>query len=179
MIKTRAVLELDDDIIMSCEHIERGFKVWRENPNRLVGFYPRLVSGPGPLEYRGEKHARKFNGYNMILTGAAFMDNRVAFGRYWSEEAKAGREVVDAVFNCEDVLMNYLYANATSSRTTVEYVKPAWAIDTSKLSRVAISENTQVHYGVRSYCLEKFTALYSGISDKKVEFRRRRDGWDQ
>ncbi|KAF5765586.1 putative hexosyltransferase [Helianthus annuus] len=178
MIKTRAVLELDDDIIMSCEHIERGFKVWRENPDRLVGFYPRLVSGPGPLEYRGEKHARKFNGYNMILTGAAFMDNRVAFGRYWSEEAKAGREVVDAVFNCEDVLMNFLYANATSSRTTVEYVKPTWAIDTSKLSRVAISENTQAHYRVRSYCLEKFTALYGGISDEKVEFRRRRDGWD-
>ncbi|KAJ0525373.1 putative hexosyltransferase [Helianthus annuus] len=179
LIKTRAVLELDDDIIMSCDHIERGFKVWRENPDRLVGFYPRLVNGLGPLEYRGEKHARKFNRYNMILTGAAFMDNQAAFRRYWSEEAAAGRAVVDEFFNCEDVLMNFLYANATSSGTSVEYVKPAWTIDTSKFSRVAISENTQAHYRVRSKCLERFTTLYGGISSRMVEFRRRKDGWDQ
>lgn len=178
LIKTRAVLELDDDIMMSCDYIERGFKVWRENPDKLVGFYPRLVNGPGPLEYRGEKHARKFNGYNMILTGAAFMDNQVAFNRYWSEEAKAGRETVDELFNCEDVLMNFLYANATSLGASVEYVKPAWTLDTSKFSGVAISENTQAHYRLRSKCLEKFTTLYGGLSDRKVDFKRRKDGWD-
>ncbi|KAL8251759.1 hypothetical protein R6Q59_035452 [Mikania micrantha] len=176
LIKTRGVLELDDDIMMSCEYIERGFKVWRENPERLVGFYPRLVNG---AEYRGEKHARKFNAYNMILTGAAFMDNEVAFKRYWSEEAEAGRSAVDAVFNCEDVLMNFLFANATrASRGYVEYVKASWAIDTSKLSGVAISENTQSHYRVRSKCIERFTALYGRISDRMVEFSRRKDGWD-
>ncbi|XP_076940683.1 glucosamine inositolphosphorylceramide transferase 1-like [Bidens hawaiensis] len=178
MIKTRAVLELDDDIIMSCDYIERGFKVWRENPDRLVGFYPRLVNGLGPLEYRGEKHARKFSGYNMILTGAAFIDHQAAFERYWSDEAAAGRAVVDKVFNCEDVLMNFLYANATSS-SSVEYVKPVWALDTSKFSGVAISENTQAHYRVRSGCLDKFTVVYGGISDRLVEFSRRKDGWDQ
>ncbi|XP_076898163.1 glucosamine inositolphosphorylceramide transferase 1-like [Bidens hawaiensis] len=178
MIKTRAVLELDDDIIMSCDYIERGFKIWRENPDRLVGFYPRLVNGLGPLEYRGEKHARKFNGYNMILTGAAFIDHQAAFERYWSNEAAAGRAAVDKVFNCEDVLMNFLYANATSLNS-VEYVKPAWALDTSKFSGVAISENTQAHYRVRSGCLDKFTAVYGGISDRLVEFSRRKDGWDQ
>nr|GEZ29167.1 glycosyltransferase family protein 64 protein C5-like [Tanacetum cinerariifolium] len=178
LIKTRAVLELDDDIMMSCDYIERGFKVWREKPDRLVGFYPRLVTGPGPLEYRGEKHARKFNGYNMILTGAAFMDNQVAFSRYWSDEAKAGRETVDELFNCEDVLMNFLYANATSLGASVEYVKPAWTLDTSKFSGVAISENTQAHYRARSNCLEKFTALYGDLSDRKVDFKRRKDGWD-
>ncbi|CAI9302991.1 unnamed protein product [Lactuca saligna] len=177
LIKTKAVLELDDDIMMSCDYIERGFKVWRQNPNRLVGFYPRLVNGPGPLTYRAEKHARKFNGYNMILTGAAFMDHRAAFGRYWSEEARVGREVVDELFNCEDVLMNFLYANATSTGPTVEYVKPSWSFDTSKFSGVAISENTQSHYRVRSKCLEKFTDLYGGLSEK-VEFKRRKDGWD-
>ncbi|KAJ4910498.1 Glycosyltransferase family protein 64 protein C5 [Raphanus sativus] len=32
LIKTRAILELDDDIIMSCDTIEKGFRVWREHP---------------------------------------------------------------------------------------------------------------------------------------------------
>ncbi|KAI7730048.1 hypothetical protein M8C21_019999 [Ambrosia artemisiifolia] len=178
LIKTKAILELDDDIMMNCDDLERGFKIWRENPERLVGFYPRLVTGPPPLQYRPEKHARKHNGYNMILTGAAFMDRELAFERYWGKEAESGRNTVDEVFNCEDVLMNFLYANATVGSVSVEYVKPAWAIDTSKFSGVAISGNTQAHYRVRSKCLEKFTRLYGGLSDRKVEFRRRKDGWD-
>lgn len=177
-IKTKAVLELDDDIMMSCNDLERGFKIWRENPERLVGFYPRLVTGPPALKYRPEKHARKHNGYNMILTGAAFVDHEVAFERYWGKAAETGRQMVDEVFNCEDVLMNFLYANATPAGPTVEYIKPAWAIDTSKFSSVAISGNTQAHYRIRSKCLEKFTKLYGGLSDRKVDFRRRKDGWD-
>ncbi|KAJ0718485.1 putative hexosyltransferase [Helianthus annuus] len=178
LIKTKAVLELDDDIMMNCDDLERGFKIWRENPQRLVGFYPRLVTGPPPLMYRPEKHARKHNGYNMVLTGAAFVDHDVAFERYWGKEAEPGRNMVDEVFNCEDVLMNFLYANATAGGVSVEYVKPAWAIDTSKFSGVAISGNTQAHYRVRSQCLEKFSRLYGGLTDRKVEFRRRKDGWD-
>ncbi|KAL3649670.1 Glucosamine inositolphosphorylceramide transferase 1 [Castilleja foliolosa] len=177
LIKTRAVLELDDDIMMSCNDIERGFKVWREHPDRIVGFYPRLVSGGSPLEYKGEKHARRNNGYNMILTGAAFMDRQVAFERYWSEEATAGRVLVDRYFNCEDVLMNYLYANASSSNV-VEYVRPTWVVDMSKFSGVAISRNTQAHYEVRSKCLREFSEMYGSLSHRKVEFSRRIDGWD-
>lgn len=177
LIKTRAVLELDDDIMMTCDDIERGFRVWREHPDRIVGFYPRLVSG-GRLRYKGEKHARTHNGYNMILTGAAFIDGPAAFERYWSKEAEAGRALVDRLFNCEDVLMNYLYANSSSSSDVVEYVRPVWAIDTSKFSGVAISRNTQAHYGVRSKCLRKFAGMYGSISHRKSEFRRRKDGWD-
>lgn len=176
LIKTRAVLELDDDIMMSCDDIERGFRVWREHPDRIIGFYPRLVGG-SRLRYRGEKYARKHNSYNMILTGAAFLDSQAAFKRYSSKEAEAGRALVDSFFNCEDVLMNYLYANSSSS-VVVEYVNPAWAIDTSKFSGVAISRNTQAHYGVRSKCLMEFSGMYGSISQRKSEFSRRKDGWD-
>lgn len=176
LIKTRAILELDDDIMMTCDDIERGFKVWREHPDRIVGFYPRLADG-SPLKYRAEKYARKQKGYNMILTGAAFMDAQLAFGRYWSEEAEVGRKLVDKFFNCEDVLLNYLYANASSS-ATVEYVRPAWAIDTSKFSSAAISRNTDMHYQKRSECLSMFSELYGSLSNRKSKFNHRKDGWD-
>ncbi|XP_031488806.1 glucosamine inositolphosphorylceramide transferase 1-like isoform X1 [Nymphaea colorata] len=176
LIKTRAVLELDDDIMMTCNDLERGFKVWREHPERLVGFYPRLVNGK-PLQYRNERYARKMNGYNMILTGAAFMDGEIAFKRYWSEMAKEGRAMVDKFFNCEDVLMNFIYANLSSART-VEYVHPAWAIDTSKFSSAAISRDTGAHYRRRTSCLVKFTDLYGPLPAKEWEFGMRVDGWD-
>lgn len=177
LITTRAVLELDDDIMMTCDDVERGFKVWRDHPDRIVGFYPRLAEGR-PLQYRDEKYARGKQGYNMILTGAAFVDKEWAFDRYWSKEAAVGRDIVDKFFNCEDVLLNFLYANSSSSTKAVEYVKPSWAIDTSKFSGVAISRNTQAHYRVRSKCIAKFTKLYGNLAANLWRFNGRKDGWD-
>ncbi|ERN01297.1 glycosyltransferase family protein 64 protein C5 [Amborella trichopoda] len=177
LIKTRAVLELDDDIMMTCDDIERGFRVWREHPERIVGFYPRLIDG-SPLKYRDEKYARMRKGYNMILTGAAFMDGRLTFERYWSERARKGREVVDKYFNCEDVLLNFLFANASSGQQVVEYVRPAWAIDTSKLSGAAISKDTRAHYRIRTDCLLKFSEMYGSLVNHRWNFDGRKDGWD-
>ncbi|TKV92008.1 hypothetical protein SEVIR_9G136100v4 [Setaria viridis] len=174
-IKTRAVMELDDDIMMTCDDLERGFKVWREHPDRIVGYYPRLAEGR-PLEYRNERYVRQQGGYNIILTGAAFMDHELAFKRYWSKEAEIGRQIVDNFFNCEDVLLNFLFANA-SSTSTVEYVKPAWAIDMSKFSGVAISRNTQAHYHIRSKCLSIFSGIYGNLTSKRF-FNSRGDDWD-
>ncbi|KAJ8458977.1 hypothetical protein OPV22_031903 [Ensete ventricosum] len=149
-----------------CTSIQRGFKIWRDHPDRIVGFYPRVAEGR-PLRYRDEKYAREQGGYNMILTGAAFMDHKLAFERYWSNDATIGRDIVDKFFNCEDLLLNFLYANASSSSQTIEYVKPSWALDTSKFSGVAISRNTQEHYQVRSECLARFSELYGDLAANK------------
>ncbi|CAH8324383.1 unnamed protein product [Eruca vesicaria subsp. sativa] len=176
LIKTRAVLELDDDIMMSCDTIEKGFRVWREHPERLVGYYPRFVDET--MSYSAEKFARSHKGYNMILTGAAFMDVGFAFGLYQSEKARLGREFVDEQFNCEDVLLNFLYANVSGLGKAVEYVRPSLAIDTSKFSGVAISGNTNQHYMKRSKCLRRFSDLYGSLSDRRWEFGGRKDGWD-
>lgn len=175
-IKTRAVLELDDDIMMTCDDVERGFKAWREHPERIVGFYPRLIDG-SPLKYRNEKYARNRREYNMILTGAAFVDSESAFSKYWSLEAEQGRALVDELFNCEDILLNFILANSTRART-VEYIHPTWAIDTSKFSSSAISRDTNVHYSKRTNCLFRFSQLFGGLPLRKWEFGTRHDGWD-
>jgi hypothetical protein len=179
LIKTKAVFELDDDIMMTCDDVERGFKAWRENPSRMVGYYPRLIDG-APLKYRNERYARSRNGYNMILTGAAFMDNELAFAKYWSPDpaTSQARAVVDELFNCEDILMNFVLANQSSLTRAVEYVHPAWAIDTSKLTSSAISRDTQGHYDKRTNCLAQFQEIFHGIPVKKWAFLSRKDGWD-
>ncbi|CAM6083117.1 unnamed protein product [Calypogeia fissa] len=181
LIKTKAVLELDDDIMMTCDDVERGFKAWREHPERLVGFYPRLIDG-SPLEYRNERYARKGQGYNMILTGAAFIDNDKYFSLYSNEENKKGRAIVDELFNCEDILMNFILGNRTDLQGVgtrgAEYIHPSWAVDTSKLSSSAISRDTQSHYNKRTECLQKFSRLFNKVPLKKVKFNTRKDGWD-
>lgn len=44
---SRAVLSLDDDILMPCTDLERGFALWRASPRQLVGWYPRLLRPAG------------------------------------------------------------------------------------------------------------------------------------
>lgn len=41
-IRTAAVLSLDDDIRAPCSALRKAFKVWEQNTNNLVGFFPRL-----------------------------------------------------------------------------------------------------------------------------------------
>ena len=52
----RAVLSLDDDIMMPCSDVELGFALWRQHPDKIVGYYPRLIteSSDGRLEYNWE-----------------------------------------------------------------------------------------------------------------------------
>ena len=57
---SRAVLSLDDDILMPCADLEHGFALWRASPRQLVGWYPRLLrpaggkGAPGPPVYQFE-----------------------------------------------------------------------------------------------------------------------------
>ena len=39
---------LDDDIIMPCADLERGFARWRHRPERITGFYARILEGDPP-----------------------------------------------------------------------------------------------------------------------------------
>lgn len=56
----RAVLSLDDDILLPCSDVEAAFALWRASPRQLVGWYPRLLlpaggeRGAGPPLYRFE-----------------------------------------------------------------------------------------------------------------------------
>ena len=179
LIKTKAVFELDDDIMMTCDDVERGFKAWRQNPTRIVGYYPRLVDGT-PLKYRNERYARSKNAYNMVLTGAAFLDSELAFAQYWRDDVatNTARAVVDDSFNCEDILMNFIIANQSDLPRAVEYVNPVYAIDTSKLTSSAISRNTQAHYDKRSNCLLHFQDIFGGIPVHSWPFLTRPDAWD-
>ncbi|GAB4815338.1 hypothetical protein N2152v2_002384 [Parachlorella kessleri] len=112
LIRNRAVLSLDDDIIMPCGDIERGFAVWRQQPQKMVGFFPRLMEG-SPLVFRGESYSIGRGLYNAVLTGAAFLDSWTAFPAYWADAVAPARATVDEVFNGEDLLMNFVLANRT------------------------------------------------------------------
>lgn len=54
-----SVLSLDDDILMPCTTVEAAFAAWRAAPQRLLGFYPRLLLPErpgGPPVYQFEEY---------------------------------------------------------------------------------------------------------------------------
>lgn len=113
-IPTRAVLSLDDDIILQCADVESAFAEWRRYPEGLAGFHPRLLSG-NPGGYLDEQETLTAGKYNALFTGAVFMDAEKWFKEYWSVGNVKGRSVVDSIFSCEDILMNFIISNASSS----------------------------------------------------------------
>lgn len=112
-IETEALLSIDDDIVMlTADELEFGFEVWREFPDRIVGFPSRThVWDNVTTSWRYESEWT--NEISMVLTGAAFMH------KYWSylytTHLPSGvRNWVDYHMNCEDIAMNFLVANITN-----------------------------------------------------------------
>ncbi|KAL6264521.1 hypothetical protein P5V15_004628 [Pogonomyrmex californicus] len=111
-IETEAVLSIDDDIIMlTADEVEFAYEVWREFPDRIVGFPSRLHmwdNGTNCWKYESEWT----NSISMVLTGAAFHHK---FWNYMYTTAMPGdiKEWVDEHMNCEDIAMNFLVANIT------------------------------------------------------------------
>ncbi|KAL6767949.1 hypothetical protein ACKKBF_B37215 [Auxenochlorella protothecoides x Auxenochlorella symbiontica] len=149
-LRTRAVLSIDDDIRLTCADVEAGFAAWRRAPETMHGFFPRRMAGE-PLTFHGERDTIEAGAYNVILTGAAFLDSATAFPAYWADAVAPARATVDRLFNGEDVLMNFVLANRTaalqrgaSNAAPVRYIsflRPKRRVDISKLSPVGISHN--------------------------------------
>jgi len=39
-VSTNAVLLLSDDVVLTCFELDRAFHIWKQNPERMVGFFP-------------------------------------------------------------------------------------------------------------------------------------------
>lgn len=71
-IETEAILSIDDDIIMmTSDEIEFAYQVWREFPDRIVGF-PSRVHLWDAAARKWKYESEWTNEISMVLTGIAF-----------------------------------------------------------------------------------------------------------
>uniref|UniRef100_A0A673G3R9 Exostosin-2-like n=1 Tax=Sinocyclocheilus rhinocerous TaxID=307959 RepID=A0A673G3R9_9TELE len=112
-IETEAVLAIDDDIIMlTSDELQFGYEVWREFPDRLVGYPGRLHLWDhemGKWKYESEWT----NEVSMVLTGAAFYHKYFNY-LYTYKMPGDIKNWVDAHMNCEDIAMNFLVSKIWS-----------------------------------------------------------------
>ncbi|XP_061391803.1 exostosin-2 [Musca vetustissima] len=167
-IETEAILTIDDDINMLTEdEVEFGYEVWREFPDRIVGFPSRLhVWENMTSHWRYESEWT--NQISMVLTGAAFHH------KYWSHMytyrmPEVIKDIVDGRMNCEDIAMNFLVANVTN--------KPPIKVTPRKKFKCPECANNEMlsadlnHMRERSRCIDEFTHIYGRMPLRTVEFR--------
>uniref|UniRef100_T1H488 Glycosyl transferase 64 domain-containing protein n=1 Tax=Megaselia scalaris TaxID=36166 RepID=T1H488_MEGSC len=108
-IETEAILTIDDDIVMlTADELDFGYEVWREFPDRIVGFPSRIHIWDNTTQ-RWKYESEWTNQISMVLTGAAFHHK---FWSYMYTNSMPGgiKEWVDEHMNCEDIAMNFLVA---------------------------------------------------------------------
>jgi len=110
-IETEAVLSVDDDAHLRHDEIIFGFRVWRENRERLVGFPGRFHAWD--MDHNSWNYNSNYScELSMVLTGAAFYHKYYSYIYTYTMDS-AVREMVDEFMNCEDLAMNFLVSHLT------------------------------------------------------------------
>ncbi|XP_055871715.1 exostosin-like 3 [Biomphalaria glabrata] len=154
VIETEAILSIDDDAHLRHDEIVFGFRVWREERTRIVGF-------PGRFHAWDVKH-QSWN-YNsnyscelsMVLTGAAFFHKYYTY-LYSYVMPQAIRDKVDEYLNCEDIAMNFLVSHIT--RKPPIKVTSRWTFRCPGCP-TTLSSNSS-HFEERHQCINFFTQVY-------------------
>ena len=227
-IKTRAVMIMDDDVVLRKDALEWGYQEWRRanddgrggaESGRIVGFTGRDVREKrGKWEYVVQPQET----YSMVLSNAAWF-KRDWLEKYWAdtEQMSKLRDYVDegesrrwleyslcvllipptslTVFNCDDLLVNYLVSNLTHTaplllqpktplRTVpskglwdrnVETSSPDTPVqDPDKTSPPSgsTSDDTSTpeqpdHFGTRELCLRQYFEVFAPFAPKDTSLK--------
>ncbi|XP_010610816.1 exostosin-2 isoform X2 [Fukomys damarensis] len=167
-IETEAVLAIDDDIIMlTSDELQFGYEVWREFPDRLVGYPGRLHLWDHEMS-KWKYESEWTNEVSMVLTGAAFYHKYFNY-LYTYKMPGDIKNWVDAHMNCEDIAMNFLVANVTGK--AVIKVTPRKKFKCPECTAIDGLSLDQTHMVERSECINKFASVFGTMPLKVVEHR--------
>lgn len=164
-IETEAVLSVDDDAHLRHDEIIFGFRVWREQRDRVVGFPGRFHALD--LNYGGWLYNSNYScELSMVLTGAAFIHKHYTYlYSYWLPQAI--RDKVDEYMNCEDIAMNFLVSHIT--RKPPVKVTSRWTFRCPGCP-VSLSED-DTHFQERHKCINFFSQVFGYTPLLNTQFR--------
>ncbi|AQK51284.1 Glycosyltransferase family protein 64 C3 [Zea mays] len=119
-VRTAAVAVADDDVLPDAAALSFAFFAWQQHqrpvpgPGPLVGFFARshhLDLTRGRWAYTAPQPGR----YSMVLTKLMVLGTDLLRAYSCSPELAAARAVVDRERNCEDILMNFVAAEASGA----------------------------------------------------------------
>ncbi|XP_076083727.1 exostosin-1b-like [Mytilus galloprovincialis] len=159
-VQTDAVFSLDEDALITTDEIDFAFGVWREFPDRIVG-YPAREHFYDTTKKRWSYTSTYSNEYSMILTGAAVYHRYYNY-LYTNSLSTVFTQIVDQSQNCEDILMNFLVSHVTKQppiKVTHRKIYKESMLGSSGRTRTSFSLDQQ-HFSQRQACLAHFVQLF-------------------
>lgn len=156
LIDTAGVLSLDEDSVLTTDEVDFAFKVWKQFPDRIVGYPARSHywdDAKGSWGYT----SKWTNDYSIVLTGAAFY-HRYYNILYTQWLSPLLHKTVEQSQNCEDILMNFLVSHVTR--------RPPIKVTQRKQYKESPSAggwspwNDPDHFIQRQTCLNTFAAVF-------------------
>ncbi|XP_006049877.1 exostosin-like 2 [Moschus berezovskii] len=167
-LETKAVLMVDDDLLISAQDLVFAFSVWQQFPDQIVGFVPRkhVSTSSGIYSYGGfELQTPGFgNGdhYSLVLIGASFFHSK--YLELFQRQPAAVHALLDETQNCDDIAMNFIIAKHTG-KTSGVFVKPVNIANLEKETTGGYSGmwHRAEHFLQRSYCINKLVNIYDSM----------------
>ncbi|ESP03371.1 hypothetical protein LOTGIDRAFT_137450 [Lottia gigantea] len=154
VIETEAILSIDDDAHLRHDEIVFGFRVWREERERVVGFPGRFHTWD--VEHKSWLYNSNYScELSMVLTGAAYFHKYYAY-LYTYSMPQAIRDKVDEYTNCEDIAMNFLVSHIT--RKPPIKVTSRWTFRCPGCPQTLSSDDS--HFQERHQCINFFAKVY-------------------
>ncbi|CAG2167283.1 unnamed protein product [Oppiella nova] len=169
-IETDAILAIDDDIVMlTPDELEFGYQVWREFPDRIVGF-PSRVHRWDNRTAKWKYESEWTNDVSMVLTGAAFY-HKYYNHLYTNVMPAQIKSWVDKHMNCEDIAMNFLVVSNVTAKSPIKVTPRKKFKCPECTNNDMLSADVIQHLNQRSDCINLFAAIYKSMPLKAVEFR--------
>ncbi|KAK7369274.1 hypothetical protein VNO80_11310 [Phaseolus coccineus] len=160
-ISTDSVLICDDDVEVDSKSFEFAFRVWEKNPNRLVGLFAR--SHDLDLNRREWIYTVHPDRFSIVLTKFMFLRARYLYlyTCVGGDRMERVRGIVDAVRNCEDLLMNLVVAEEAQVGPLLVGAKRVMDYgdarnDGEEGVRVGLSSRKGEHRKRRGWCIGEF-----------------------
>lgn len=114
-VLTRAVAVADDDVLVPPAALSFALSLFHSDPARAVGFFPR--SHDLDLAARRWIYTLHPDRYSLVLTKFVVLHARYLrdYSCAGGARMRASRAMVDRVRNCEDILMNFVVADAAGA----------------------------------------------------------------
>ncbi|KAM7533198.1 hypothetical protein Aperf_G00000127425 [Anoplocephala perfoliata] len=167
LIRTDAVLTVDDEVIPEPKALENGFEVWSEYQDRIIGFVARgheWLKSEGKFRYV----AKSLGSYSLILTGASFFHKYYLYA-YTFELPHEIYSTVGELMNCEDIAMNMLSQQISERDPHRVYAATRFACPSCK-SGLSTKKS---HYTMRSVCITNFINFFGYDPLKFGSFMRK------
>lgn len=170
-ITTDCVVNMDDDWNMPFEHIYNAIHVWKSDFfNHLVGHHHQ---GRSHMKSEGKwKYSRSNKKSVSIMLPSGLVYHRKYLSMYTYDLPAATRQLVDETMNCDDILFNFMVANATRAGPVVleHWARP---IDMGGLWK------DPSHFDERDDCLNAFAGMfgYMPLMYTKSFFDVSTNGW--